>query len=113
MADAVELYDEADKLKDAGKLEEAVAKFKEALVGRPELRAGPFGPGDRRAEARPSRGGRRARPESVRARAGRSVQLHGAERDPAARVRGHRRHELHPPGGRRDGTQPHAADARR
>ena len=28
MADPVELYDEADKLKDEGKLDEAVAKFK-------------------------------------------------------------------------------------
>ena len=32
MADAVELYDQADKLKDEGKLDEAVAKFKEALA---------------------------------------------------------------------------------
>ena len=31
MADAVELYDEADKLKDLGKLDEAVAKLQEAL----------------------------------------------------------------------------------
>lgn len=31
MPDPVALYDEADKLKDAGKLEEAVAKLKEAL----------------------------------------------------------------------------------
>jgi Flp pilus assembly protein TadD len=32
MADAVEIYDEGDKLKDEGQLEAAVAKFKEALV---------------------------------------------------------------------------------
>jgi tetratricopeptide (TPR) repeat protein len=32
MSDAVKLYDEADKLKDAGKLEEAVVKLNEALV---------------------------------------------------------------------------------
>ena len=32
MADPVTLYDEADKLKDAGKLEEAVAKLNEALA---------------------------------------------------------------------------------
>jgi tetratricopeptide (TPR) repeat protein len=32
MADAAALYNEADKLKDAGKLEEAVAKLEEALV---------------------------------------------------------------------------------
>ncbi len=32
MADPVALYDEADKLKDAGKLEEAVAKLTEALA---------------------------------------------------------------------------------
>jgi Flp pilus assembly protein TadD len=31
MADPVALYDEADKLKDEGKLEEAVAKLQEAL----------------------------------------------------------------------------------
>jgi len=35
MAEAVELYDQADKLKDEGKLEEAVAKFKEALTNDP------------------------------------------------------------------------------
>jgi len=35
MADAVELYDQADKLKDEGKLEAAVAKFKEALAADP------------------------------------------------------------------------------
>jgi tetratricopeptide (TPR) repeat protein len=31
MSDLVKLYDEGDKLKDAGKLDEAVAKFNEAL----------------------------------------------------------------------------------
>ena len=31
MSDVVKLYDEADKLKDEGKLEEAVAKLQEAL----------------------------------------------------------------------------------
>jgi len=31
MSDSVALYDQADKLKDEGKLEEAVAKLKEAL----------------------------------------------------------------------------------
>src|SRR5262245_12369600 len=31
MSDPVKLYDEADKLKDAGKLDEAVAKLNEAL----------------------------------------------------------------------------------
>lgn len=35
MADPVTLYDEADKLKDAGKLEEAVAKLEEALATDP------------------------------------------------------------------------------
>ncbi len=35
MADAAELYDQADKLKDEGKLDEAVAKFKEALAADP------------------------------------------------------------------------------
>jgi tetratricopeptide (TPR) repeat protein len=35
MADPVALYDEADKLKDAGKLEEAVAKLTEALAADP------------------------------------------------------------------------------
>ena len=33
MADPVALYDEADKLKDAGKLDEAEAKLNEALAG--------------------------------------------------------------------------------
>jgi tetratricopeptide (TPR) repeat protein len=32
MADAVTLYDEADRLKDAGKLDEAVAKLNEVLA---------------------------------------------------------------------------------
>jgi tetratricopeptide (TPR) repeat protein len=32
MSDLVKLYDEADKLKDEGKLEEAAAKFNEALA---------------------------------------------------------------------------------
>jgi len=32
MADVVQLYDEADQLKMAGKLEEAVAKLEEAIV---------------------------------------------------------------------------------
>lgn len=31
MSDAVTLYDEADQLKEAGQLDEAVAKFKESL----------------------------------------------------------------------------------
>jgi tetratricopeptide (TPR) repeat protein len=35
VADPVALYDEADKLKDAGKLEEAAAKLSEALVADP------------------------------------------------------------------------------
>ncbi len=32
MSDVVAIYDEADRLKDAGKLEEAVVKFNEALA---------------------------------------------------------------------------------
>jgi len=35
MSDPVALYDEADKLKDAGKLDEAAAKLNEALVSDP------------------------------------------------------------------------------
>src|SRR6185369_18051411 len=35
MSDHVSLYDQGDKLKDEGKLEEAVAKFKEALTADP------------------------------------------------------------------------------
>src|SRR5688572_14443571 len=35
MADAAHLYDEADKLKDAGKLGEAAAKLQEALAADP------------------------------------------------------------------------------
>jgi tetratricopeptide (TPR) repeat protein len=35
VADSVALYDEADKLKDAGKLEEAVAKLNESLAAEP------------------------------------------------------------------------------
>ena len=35
MADPVALYDEADKLKDAGKLDDAVAKLTEALATDP------------------------------------------------------------------------------
>ena len=35
MADPVALYDEADKLKDAGQLEEAAAKLNEALAADP------------------------------------------------------------------------------
>ncbi len=35
MADALELYDQADQLKSQGKLEEAVAKYQEALVADP------------------------------------------------------------------------------
>lgn len=37
MADAVELYDEADKLKDEGKLDEAVAKLSAALEADPNF----------------------------------------------------------------------------
>ena len=37
MADAVELYDEADKLKDDGRLEDAVAKLNEALTVDPSF----------------------------------------------------------------------------
>ena len=37
MPDPVEIYDEGDKLKDAGQLEAAVAKFKEALVVDPNF----------------------------------------------------------------------------
>ena len=36
MADAVELYDEAEKLKSEGKLEEAAAKFEESLAADPQ-----------------------------------------------------------------------------
>jgi tetratricopeptide (TPR) repeat protein len=36
MADPVVLYDEADKLKDAGKLDEAVVKLNEALTADPK-----------------------------------------------------------------------------
>jgi tetratricopeptide (TPR) repeat protein len=36
MADVVALYDEADRLKDAGKSDEAVAKLKEALAVDPK-----------------------------------------------------------------------------
>jgi len=35
MADAVALYDEADKLKDAGQLDEAAAKLQEAVAADP------------------------------------------------------------------------------
>jgi tetratricopeptide (TPR) repeat protein len=35
MSDPARLYDEADKLKDAGQLEEAVAKLEEALAADP------------------------------------------------------------------------------
>jgi tetratricopeptide (TPR) repeat protein len=35
MSSVTKLYDEADKLKDAGKLEEAVAKLEEALTAEP------------------------------------------------------------------------------
>jgi tetratricopeptide (TPR) repeat protein len=35
MSDPVKLYDQADKLKDEGKLEEAVAKLQEALTADP------------------------------------------------------------------------------
>jgi len=35
MSDPVTLYDEADKLKDAGQLDEAVAKLKEAVAADP------------------------------------------------------------------------------
>lgn len=37
MADAVEIYDQADQLKDAGKLEDAVAKYEEALAADPNF----------------------------------------------------------------------------
>ena len=37
MSDAIEIYDQADKLKDEGKLEAAVAKFKEALAVDPNF----------------------------------------------------------------------------
>ncbi len=35
MSDPIALYDQADKLKDEGKLEEAVAKYEEALAADP------------------------------------------------------------------------------
>jgi len=35
MSDPVKLYDQADKLKDEGKIEESAAKFKEALAADP------------------------------------------------------------------------------
>jgi len=37
MADAVELYDQADKLKDEGQLEAAISKLKEALAVDPDF----------------------------------------------------------------------------
>ena len=60
MSDPIALYDEADKLKDEGKLDEAVAKLNEALEGRPKLRAGPLGAGRGAAKARPARGSDRS-----------------------------------------------------
>ena len=59
------LYDEADKLKDEGKLDEAAAKLNEALAADANYRARPLGARGRPAKTRPARGSRSSTRERV------------------------------------------------
>ena len=109
MSDPVALYDEADKLKDDGKLDEAVAKLNEALAADPNYALAHSALAVVLQKLGQHEEAIEHAQQSLRARAERSVQLHGAERHVPARLRRHEQHAIHPHGRRRDGTKPHAA----
>ena len=109
MSDPIALYDQADKLKDEGKLDEAAAKFEEALAADPAVTDLPTRAAVVLPKARQARGSDRPRAQGLRARAARPVQLYRAQRHVSAGIRRHEQPAVHPHGGRCDGTKPDAA----
>ena len=109
MADPVALYDEADKLKDDGKLDEAVAKLDEALAADPNYALAHSALAVVLQKLGRHEDAIEHAQKVCELGAERSVQLHRAERDLSAGVRRHQQHAVHPHGRGCDGEEPHSA----